>query len=679
MKAPDASISVIPLEQAIEAVNGIAMEVGLRPRQEEIFQSIVKSIPLEGDAKMPFVRIDKLKIFAANFMKAVKTGDSTFLNQERGLCVDRIVDIEEFVESSSYMNQKGYVRPAIMRKLLDLFVDPNRYIEIVATGAIGIGKNYFADLVMAYQLYLLSCYHNPQIEFDLAPGSSIVFIEQSMSLTLAKKVVFGQFSERLKLSPYFQQRFPFDPGVRSELRFPKNIYVIPVGGQDTGAIGMNVYGGIIDEMNFMARTTNSVKTQYTGEEEYDQAERLYRSLIRRMKSRFMSLGKLPGKLLLVSSTNYPDDFTDRKLKEAETDPTIFVMKYSQWEALPQDRFCGDKFLVEVGNEVKQSRILRRREEALDEEDIVEVPIEYRSEFERDLEAALRDLGGVATGTKHPFIPQRELIEKAQSTFEVISNYQQLFTMETATLSQLMDPSSPDWETIINYDYIEQQIDSPEVPFSVHIDPGLTNDAAGIAIARITGYRLLPSFTYYNERMGEFTEVRDVRAPVYTVDGVLQITAPPNGEVDLELVRDMVLHLRGMLNIKYATMDSYQSAMMIQGFRKGRIKSGVLSVDTNIAPYAEYKQAIKDERILIPRHAVLARETRELERDPEKDRIDHPNGGSKDCSDAVAGAVYLQMKKEARYGQTARGRGRSTVPQAAERQVRKIRIRGGPTR
>jgi hypothetical protein len=253
-------------------------------------------------------------------------------------------------------------------------------------------------------------------------------------------------------------------------------------------------------------------------------------------------------------------------------------------------------------------------------------------------------------------------------------------MDSVILSHVLDSTSPDWETVINMDYVEHCIDTPESPFSVHIDPGLTNDAAGVAVSRITGYKLLPSFTYYNERMGEFTEVRDVRAPVYTVDGVMQILAPPSGEVDLELVRDMILFLRGMLNIKYATMDSYQSAMMIQGFRKGTIKSGVLSVDVNIGPYAEYKQAVKDERILLPRHAVLAKETRELERDPEKDRIDHPTGGSKDCSDAVAGSIYMQMKKEARYGQVVRSRRRGqSAATPAEKQVRKIRIRGGRRR
>ena len=52
------------------------------------------------------------------------------------------------------------------------------------------------------------------------------------------------------------------------------------------------------------------------------------------------------------------------------------MKYSQWEALPEDRFTGEKFLVEVEDDVKQSRLLKTREEAVDDDKVIEVPIEY---------------------------------------------------------------------------------------------------------------------------------------------------------------------------------------------------------------------------------------------------------------------------------------------------------------
>ncbi len=338
---------VIPMENCLDMIKAVAGEFGLNPNQEEMFNTLCMSVPVfEVDGSV-MVTVPSMKQFMINFNKAVTTGDSSFFRQKTGIAVDRVVDIEEFCESPDYMAQKGYLRPVIKYELLRLFENADEYIEVVATGAIGIGKNYFADMALAYMIYLLSCFHNPQMEHGLAPGSSIVFIQQSMTQTLAKKVVFDQFSERLKISPYFTSKFMFDPNVKSELRFPKNIYVLPVGGSDTAAIGMNVYGGIIDELNFMSRTENSIMTKFTGEDEYDQAERLYRQLIRRIKSRFMQRGKVPGKLLLISSVNYPGDFTDRKITESERDKSIFVMKYSQWEALPAERFCGEKFQLKL--------------------------------------------------------------------------------------------------------------------------------------------------------------------------------------------------------------------------------------------------------------------------------------------------------------------------------------------
>ena len=623
---------------------------------------------------MEVVRLEDLNGFLNNLQRAIATKDSSFLLQRRGLKVDRLVGIEEFAESRDYMNQGGYVRPAIKKKLIELFEEEG-FVEAVLTGAIGIGKNYFADMAISYMLYTLSAYHNPQLEFDLAPGSSIVFIMQSKTLTLAKKVVFDQFSARLKLSPYFTENFMFDTHVKSEMRFPQNIYVIPVGGSDTSALGMNVYGGIIDEMNFMARIRDSIQTRYTHEEEYDQAERLYTTLIRRMKSRFMQKGKIPGKLLLVSSVNYPDDFTGRKLVEAETDKTIFVMKMSQWEALPSDRFCGEVFLVEVGNEFRRSRMIDTWEEADESESVIEVPTEYKSDFERDLEAALRDYAGVTTGTKHAFIPYRELIVQAQETYKDVTAGLNLFRYETIVFEDLFSDGIVDWERLVNIEYFEEVLLDRRQVFAAHVDVGLTNDAAGLAIGRLAGYKLLPATKYYDERRGEFIEIRDIRAPIYMIDGVLQIRAPRGGEVDLGQVRDLLLWFRGEINLKWGTADSYQSAMLLQALRKARIRSGVLSVDSSPAPYTETKLAIKDLRVVMQPHAVASKELRELEADG--DKIDHPPGGSKDCSDAIAGVIHMLMRKEAKFGRPVSGRRRrSRSAKTDQDQVRKVRIGAG---
>jgi hypothetical protein len=212
-------------------------------------------------------------------------------------------------------------------------------------------------------------------------------------------------------------------------------------------------------------------------------------------------------------------------------------------------------------------------------------------------------------------------------------------------------------------------------FVTHVDVAVSGDACGLAVGRIFGYKMLPASKYFNERTQEFVEVRDIRAPIYMIDGVLQIMAPPGGEIDLEVVRDMMLWFRGELNLKWGTADSYQSTMMLQAFRKARIRSGVLSIDTTPAPYTEVKLAIKDERILMPPHSVLGKELRELEmEDPVKQIINHPPGGSKDCSDAVAGVVYILQRKEASYGRpVGTGRRRGKAMREPEPKVRHVRV------
>jgi hypothetical protein len=659
---------VLTLDAALDMVSQVASELGVTNGQHALLDITVRSLPIIDLDGGQLVRLEDLFGFVSNLQKAIQSGDHSFLWQKRGVWVNHVADIVEFVESKEFMGQRGHVRPAIMSELVRFFEKP--FIEGVLTGGIGIGKNFFADFALSYMIYLLSIYHNPQVEFDLAPGSSIVFIIQSITERLAKKVVFDQFSERLRLSPYFTKHFPFNPDVKSELRFPKNIYLLPVGGNDTAAIGMNVFGGVIDELNFMTYTQDS-KYVRANEEFYDQAERVYMSLRRRMKSRFIQKGSIPGRLMLVSSINHPDDFTSRKIKEAETDDTIFIMNMSLWEALAgTDKLMEETFMVEVGNELKQSRIINSIDEAVDEQDVIHVPMDFKSDFERDVDMALREIGGIATSSSHPFIPHRELIKFAQDEFTAANGEHQLFRHDSCVLSKVVgDPDDPEWDNLVNREYIEECILDPSVIFAVHIDVGVSQDALGICVGRIIGDKLMPAAKFWDEKADVLREVKDIRMPFYQLDGLLQVTPPPVGEIDLELARDLVVYLRSLLNVKWTTMDSYQSTMMIQSFRKMRIRSGVLSVDTSLAPYAELKQAIKDSRVWFPPHTVASRELREVEK-TKKEKIDHPAKGSKDVSDAMAGVVYMLQRKEAVFGRPV---GRVPRQTQADQQVRKIRV------
>jgi hypothetical protein len=361
------------------------------------------------------------------------------------------------------------------------------------------------------------------------------------------------------------------------------------------------------------------------------------------------------------------------VEEAKTDPSIFVLRLSLWQSLPAEKLSDEKFYVEVGDEFKQTKIVESPEEADDPEDVISVPMDFKPDFERDIEGALRDLGGIAAGTRRPFIPYRELILKAQTDYMENTQGHTLFKYQEVVLDSLIDRTDPQWTDLVDVYYIDEVIPDVNQVFAIHLDMALSGDAGGLAIGRVAGYKLLPTAKYFSERLQEFVEVKDMRVPIYQLDGLLRILAPKNGEIDLALVRDLVLWLRSLLKIKWATLDSYQSAMLIQAFRRAKMRSGVLSVDTTIAPYTELKLSIKDERLWMMPHDVAGKELRELERDAQKDKVDHPPGGSKDVSDAAAGVVYMLQKKEANVGRGTRKRRGMQHAVAPEPGVRMVRM------
>ena len=584
-----------------------------------------------------------------NLGAALQEGDFSILSQPRGLRTSRIVDVAEFVESKFFMGQRGYVRPKVLEKLWELFhgeaAEDN--LEVVLGGGIGWGKSYFAEMSLGYMLYKLSCWYSPQVEYGLAPGSSIYFVMQSIKEDLARKVLFGQFSHRLRRSEYFSKFFPYDAGVLSELRFPNNIGVLPLSSSDTSALGLNVFGGVLDELNFMSRVTRPSSSRYTGEQEYDQAAKLYSTVVRRMKSRFNVRGRVPGKLLLISSANYPGDFIDRKIREAEEERSrvgrsnIFVVRMAQWESLPRDRLSDEMFLVEVGDETRGSRIIDRREDAADPESVIEVPVDYRNDFATDLEASIRDLAGIPIGGISAFIKKREAIERGAALHDQLFDGRQLFARPSIDITQF----SGRLHSLVDELYLEQLSGQP-LKFCASVDLALSGDSAGLAVGHFAGLKSVGRSTNWDEEKRCYVETPAGEAPMVVIDGLLEIVPPAVDEIDISLVGDLLELLNSRLPLEIVTADSFQSAALLQRMRKlrnmlgRRIRAGMLSVDASPAPYSVVKQALRDERLVYPNFSKVKRELRELIRDPKTGRIDHPVEGSKDIADAMAAASYV---------------------------------------
>ena len=236
-------------------------------------------------------------------------------------------------------------------------VDSPSSLYLVGESLIATHNTTIAVYTLAYQVYLLSLYRNPHKVFDLDPTSEIQIIFQSVKEALAKEVGYSRFQALLEESPYFEEQFPFDPGIKSKMVFPNRIEVKYVSGSATATLGANVLGGAIDEVNFMEVTQESSKAADGGT--YDQAIALYESISRRRKSRFLMGGEqLPGILCLMSSKRYPGQFTDQKMEEAK-DPAsrIYVYDKRTWDIRPSKYANSKWFQIFIGDNFRKPRIL----------------------------------------------------------------------------------------------------------------------------------------------------------------------------------------------------------------------------------------------------------------------------------------------------------------------------------
>lgn len=526
------------------------------------------------------------------------------------------VDVQTFIESPAFLACGESIYPAVMDALME--INSGQYIEAVLTGAIGTGKTSIALLTTAYQLHVLSCLRDPQAFFKLDPASEIVFAIQSSTARAARDVAFNRLREMVDRSPFFRCHFPQDPRIRSALVFPGNIVVRPLSSVPTAAIGSNVIGGILDEVNYMQNVEHSRRSPDGGV--YDQALESYNSLSRRRKSRFMtSGGNLPGVLCLVSSKRYPGEFTDQKQLEARRELAdqgrtgIYVYDRRLWEIKPAGTYGEACFRLFLGDLTRKPQILDVDAEVLeaDKHLVMEVPEEFKSEFQRDMLSAIRDIAGSATYALHPFILNTEAVRSAFGACQSVLNTN---TTDFRSARLALYPG---------------RILRPDEPRYAHVDLGLSGDSAGVAVGWVP----------------EFVEVlrgHNAREPMPRIvfDLILEVRPPKGDEIQFEDIRKLFIKLKEQgMNLRWISYDSYQSTDSVQLLRQLGFQTGTASIDKTSVPYEVMKTAFYDGRVKAPLHDKALEEIVRLERDPKTGLVDHAPRFSKDCADAVAGVVH----------------------------------------
>lgn len=498
--------------------------------------------------------------------------------------------IAEFVTSPIYLDLGGEVYPQVLDTLQELF--SGGYSEAALCWGIGSGKSWLAALALMYMAHRVLCLRNPQAHFRLSPGSQIALVIMGPSSRQVRSVIFADIAALIRRSPWFQRNFPPAATRADSLDLPKNVTITAGNSADTAVLGYNVLAAVIDEAAWLTETLDGRRQS---------ADDIYTALQRRIKSRFGDRGML----LMVSSPRHSSDFIMSKLAEAEQNPRIYASQKPVWDVKPPDRFCGRRF----------------------EHRGLSVPIEYQPEFQRDPHKAMRDLAAQPQGAWHGLFPD-------------------------------MEPLYAACDDGLRHPVIEERLGLAEWfrapdsrPRYIHVDLGLRHDACGIAMAVAEDPHSWRKSTAHD---APHTHGPGDEADIgVTVELMAQITPPPGGEIDLAQVRSFILALRerGFV-IGGVSYDGYQSADSRQILQRRGLPVKIISVDRDMARYQMLRELAHEGRLRLYHYKPFLEEAAQLEVIRQQ-RVDHPRGGSKDVTDAVAGAVSEALL--AGHGATVKGR------------------------
>lgn len=571
------------------------------------------------------------------------------------------VSIEEFITGREYLgmeiissmddeNRTSGVFEEWFKVLQELFNPSKQYWELILSCSIGTGKSAVASLAMAYKIYRLSCLRDPQKFYGLLQGHGIIFGVCTIFKYKAKELAGDYLRKAIDSCPYFRDVFPVNSRRTTDIQFPKSVSVM-YGASSLHLIGANIYSVLIDETDFM---------KAGADEDKGQAYKLYTSVLRRMESRFMRGGEIPGILIQISSKATADAYLAERIKtRGSTEQTLIVEK-TAWEIKPW-RYTKKRFAVFSGDSYSDPRILSKDEETpKDMTGIIMVPEEHRLAFEEDIHGALRDLANVASGSATPLVSKREKIFSAvdatrEHPFSKMEFHigldDDLAIEDFLSLDKILETKRSTFIPRVN----------PGCRRFIHLDLAISGDALGFAMGHVSGFRVVS-----RPDANQPGHVHEFKVPMIYIDMALRVVPKQGSKIRLSAIRDFIFALRGYgFNIGRVTADTYQSVDIIQQLIRGGIKSEFLSVDQAREktghPYALLREALLDDRISYYHYPQLLIELSNLQRvdvvsgGTIKWKVDHPQRmndltgspvkGGKDVADAVCGVVHSCMTQD----------------------------------
>lgn len=558
--------------------------------------------------------------------------------------------VREVVPIETWLNEEFYSGPSSSQlypywknAIIKVFNSPKRINEVIITGSIGTGKSTAAIYMIAYRLYELSCYYPPQALYNLMNNSKILFAYFNITKDLAGQVGFSQLRDLIDTIPYFQNIFKRNERINSILEWPQSrIYMKPAS-TSNDVLGMNLISFFVDEANFF-KGDGASSTGNSINDVQSKARILYNSVRTRGKSRFVVNNEDYTFNVLVSSSMYESSFTEDRIKESAGDDNVMVFDAKIWEVKNVDTYSKEKFVVFSGNELIDPVICNSVAEVnyirahyrlpevkcdtpneaiqdIQDYDIkkrfIEVPMNFKKEFEGNIIQALQDIAGVPVAATGKLFSNRDSYSRALTGEESPFTQDQI-VISTNANTTIQDYFKKDWRP---KDLTKKRF--------IHFDQATSGDSYGAAQCYID------SVTYDEYGLPKVN---------IKFDWMIRINPPkPPHKIDLAKVRSIIPWQEKMFGISYGMIsyDTFQSAEAVQDLDKSGYPVQFRSVDKSDKEYLDLTELYYQGRIHHYRNEWYEKELFNLNWYRAQGKVDHPSvkeGGTKDVSDAVCGSV-----------------------------------------
>lgn len=553
------------------------------------------------------------------------------------------VDIETFITDDRYLGRawkdaegKLKLYPFWLKKLKELFptnVD-TAVNNLIESGARGLGKSEIAVTVCLYLMYRVMCMKDPLEFFHIKKTEKLCFAFMNLTLDLSKDVAVSKFQNTLQMSPWFMSKGSMTQKDNKPYWIPPDYIEMIIGSQASHLIGKPILFAFFDEISFI-KNQDIEKQKAIAIDMIDTA-------IGGMKTRFVYHGKNYSLLVLASSKRSEKSFLEvhmkNKLKSEKEN--VMIVDEPVWNVKPPETYSGVRFNVALGNKFLVSQVLDDNADVKMYTDrgykIISVPIEFRANFIDDIDRALCDFAGISSTELSKYISGQAL------TDVVNKDMVNPFTKSIIEVGNAQDDKQQ------YYDYFDLSKVPPEMkwkPLFIHLDMSVSGDKTGIAGVWIKGKKT---------SVDEVSQANDL---FYRLAFNVSIKAPKGRQISFEKNKNFIYWLKEQgFNIKGVSSDSFQSVetgqvLTAKGYDYKQISVDRVESNTHVCrPYQYFKSTIYEQRIEMYEDEVLRNEIVDLERNINTGKIDHPDGGAKDASDAVCGALFnaSQMAEQFAY-------------------------------